>query len=464
MLQALAKYIRSRRTPANLSPASSRGNGGWSSFLTTVREPYTGAWQNNDEITAPTALSYFAVYACVSLITTDIGKLRLRLVSQDNDGIWTETTNPAYSPVLRKPNRYQTIHKFIEQWISSKLTAGNAYVLKQRDERGVVSALYVLDPARVSVLVAPDGAVYYALRQDDLTGVLELESGQAVVVPAREIIHDPMVTLFHPLIGVTPLYACGMAAYQGISIQTQSEKFFRNGGYPGGLLIAPGDIDKDEAKRLKQTWKTEFTGNNAGNIAVLSNNLKYEGLTISAVDAQLIDQLKYTAQQVCSCYHVPPALLDLGGDAPNVTDLEALLQKYHSQCIQSLLTNLETSLDEGLELKPPYGTEFDIDDLIWMVTATKTKAAADSIGAGALSPNEARRKYFGVGPVVGGESPYLQQQNFSLAALSERDSDKPFAKATPPTAPTPAEPDDDAADEKAFADALTKAVGDLYAA
>ena len=427
-----------------------------------VREPYTGAWQHNDPITAPTALSYFAVYACVTLISTDIGKLNLRLVAQDNDGIWSETTNPAYSPVLRKPNRYQTIHKFIEQWISSKLIAGNAYVLKQRDERGVVSALYVLDPSRVQVLIAPDGAVYYGLKRDDLTGV----SGEDVIVPAREIIHDPMVTLFHPLLGVTPLYACGMAAFQGISIQTQSENFFRNGGYPGGLLIAPGDIKQGQAEALAAKWKTQFSGNKAGNIAVLANNLKYEPLSISAEDAQLIDQFKYTAQMICSCYHVPPALLDLGDDAPNVSDLEALLQKYHSQCIQSLLTNLETSLDEGLELKTPHGTEFDIDDLIWMVTATKTKAAADSIGAGALSPDEARRKYFGLGPVEGGDTPYLQQQNFSLAALAERDRNDPFSKAAPPAPAAPALPPaaDDDAEEKAFLESLTKSLQDVYAA
>jgi len=189
-------------------------------------------------------------------------------------------------------------------------------------------------------------------------------------------------------------------------------------------------------------------------------------MAVNANDAQLIDQLKYTAQTICACFHVPPALLDLGGDAANVTDLEALLQKYHSQCIQSLLANFETSLDEGLELKTPYGTEFDIDDLIWMVTATKTKAAADSIGAGALSPNEARRKYFGVGPTVGGDSPMMQQQNYSLAALAERDADKPFTKAAPATpGPTALPPADDEADqEKQFADALTKALGNLYAA
>ena len=146
--------ISRARPPPALAPVSA--GGGW--FPLTIREPYTGAWQENQEITVPSALSNPIVYGCVTLIATDIGKLALRLVERDSDGIWKETTNPAYSPVLRKPNRYQTTVKFVEQWITSKLTAGNTYVLKQRDERGVVSALYVLDPAKVEPLVTPMAA------------------------------------------------------------------------------------------------------------------------------------------------------------------------------------------------------------------------------------------------------------------------------------------------------------------
>jgi len=197
-------------------------------------------------------------------------------------------------------------------------------------------------------------------------------------------------------------------------------------------------------------------------------------MTVNAADAQLIEQLNWSAQQVCTCYHVPPALLDLGATA-NVTDLEALLIKYHSQCLQSLLIAFETALDEGLELNAPYGTEFDIDDLLWMVTATKTKAAAEAIGAGAMSPNEARFKYFGLGPVIGGDSPYMQQQNFSLKALAQRDADDPFSKPAPPPPATPAEPEpepepapeppDDEDEEKAFRVALQKSLEGLsYAA
>jgi HK97 family phage portal protein len=286
----------------------------------------------------------------------------------------------------------------------------------------------------VTPLIATDGSIYYQLSRDDLNGVGE------VTVPASEIIHDLMVALFHPLVGVTPLYACGTSAQQGLTIQSSSNLFFATGSRPGGTLIAPGAISDENAARLKAYWETNFSGQNVGKVAVLGDGLKYEAMTISAVDAQLIDQLKWTAETICSAYHVPPYMVQIGPPPP-YANVEPLVQQYYSQCLQSLITALEVSLDEGLELITPYGTEFDIDDLIWMDTATRTKAAHEAISAGALSPNEARKKYFAVGPVPGGESPYLQQQYYSLEALAARDAGPPSGPAAPPPAPVPPEPD-----------------------
>src|SRR4030095_17044553 len=123
------------------------------------------------------------------------------------------------------------------------------------------------------------------------------------------------------------------------------------------------------------------------------------------------------------------------GPPPPYANVEPLVQQYYAQCLQSLITALELSLDRGLELSPPYGTEFDIDDLIWMDMATRTKAAHEAISAGALSPNEARKKYFAVGPVPGGESPYLQQQYYSLEALAARAAAPPGPPPPPPPPP-----------------------------
>jgi phage portal protein BeeE len=172
--------IRSSLRAVFAPGAAKPGSGAW---MPIVREPYTGAWQNNDELRLETALANPVVFRCVSLIASDIGKLPLRLVAQDVNGIWNETESPAFSPVLATPNRYQTPAQFFETWMFSKLLWGNTYVLKDRDLRGVVTTLYVLDPCRVRVLVAPDGAVYYELQTNDLAGI---PAGTGpLVVPAK---------------------------------------------------------------------------------------------------------------------------------------------------------------------------------------------------------------------------------------------------------------------------------------
>jgi HK97 family phage portal protein len=422
-----------------LTPLSARSSTWWP----VIREPFTGAWQRNEEIRWDSVLAFHAVFACVTLIASDIAKLGLRLVVKDDNGIWSETESAAFSPVLRKPNRYQTRIKFIEQWLVSKLLHGNTYVLKQRDKSGIVRALYVLDPQRVKPLVSPDGAVYYELQRDDLSNIADA----TITVPAKEIIHDTMVALWHPLIGVSPIYACGLAAAQGLAIQNNSERFFATGSKPGGVLTAPGAIGDETAKRLKAYWETNFSGENVGRVAVLGDGLKYEAMTVNADDAQLIEQLKWTGENVCSCFHVPPFMVGIG-PAPPYANVEPLLQQYYSQCLQSLIINLETTLDEGLGLHEKiegrqFGTEFDPDDLIWLDTATRTKAAADGIASAGMKINEARKKYYGLPPVEGGDSVYLQQQYFSVAALAERDANKPFSKPAEPTAPAPAQDDED---------------------
>lgn len=398
-----------KRAPRNLTPPNDRG------WWPMIRESFTGAWQQNVSIRVEDVLTYGTVYACITLIARDIAKMRLRLMALDNDGIWREVENAAFSPVLRKPNTYQTRIGFVEQWIISKLSRGNTYVLKRRDNRGVVTSLMILDPGRVQVLVSEDGAVYYQLSSDNLSQ-LELDT---VTVPARDIIHDVMTPLYHPLVGVSPIQACGIAAMQALAIQSNSKRFFDNGSSPGGVLSAPGAISKDTAQRLKEYWDSNFTGDNVGKVAVLGDGLKFEPMTVNAVDAQLIEQLHWTSENVCTAFHVPAYMVGVG-DPPTYTNIEALNQQYYSQCLQGLIESIELLLDEGLELPKPYGTEFDLDGLLRMDSATLIDAEAKAVGGGIKSPNESRRR-LNLPPVTGGETPYLQQQNYSLAALDRRD-------------------------------------------
>ena len=409
-------------------PAVPSGRG-WTSV---VSEPYTGAWQENADLRIDTALSNPTVFRCVTLIAGDIAKTPLRLVARDDDGIWTETTSPAFSPVLRKPNRYQNIGQFLESWMLSKLLFGNTYVLKDRDARGVVVALYVLDPTGVVPLVAPDGSVWYQLSRSDLAGLQEGE----LAAPAREVIHDRWNCAFHPLVGLSPLYACGGAATEANLIQKASSEFFSKGGRPSGLLVAPTDIDTLSAQRLSDKWH----GLGPGKTAVVGNGMKYQDIGTSATDSQLTEQQDAAVATIAGCFGVPLSYVD-SSKQPPYANSEATQLQYHSVCLQTHMVAVERAMDDGLELPPPYGTEFEVDFLLWMDTATKTAAAKDGISSGGLTINEARKKYFGLGPVTGGDSTYLQQQMFSLEALAARDAAAP-APATP-AVPPPVNPSEE---------------------
>lgn len=427
----------SRATKAAPPVPVTPSRGGW---FPLIRESFTGAWQHDIVLDNNTLLTSTHVFACMTLIATDISKLRMKLVELKETGVWKEVmNNAAFGPVIRKPNRYQNRIQFWEQYFLSKMSRGNVYVLKSRDASGVVRELFILDPDRVKPLVDPDANVYYQLSADNMSRVRE-----DVMVPASEIIHDRYNCLYHPLMGMSPISAAAIAATQSNNIQSQSNLFFKNSSTPGGLLTAPGEISAETALELKTTWETKYSGSSAGKIAVLGDDLKYTSLSMKATDAQLIEQLKMTAEMICSVFHVPPYKVSVG-QMPSYNNVEALNVEYYSQALQGLMEAAELCMDEGLGLgvgspktdNKILGTEFDIDNLLRMDSAAQMSVIEKA--AGVLTIDEMRKR-IDAEPTPGGDAVYLQQQNYSLPALAKRDAgDDPFGTAAKAPAPV-AEP------------------------
>jgi HK97 family phage portal protein len=411
--------ISTRKAAGNLVGISESRLSSW--WWPIIRESSAGAWQRNEDITIDNVLTNPTLYTCVTLIVSDVAKMRAGIVEIDSDGIETETSSAAFSPVLRKPNHYQTAFQFFRWWMMSKLLHGNTYVLKRRDKRGVVDGLYVIDPARVKILVAPDSSLFYELSPSrDGSGMEPATLGRVVVVPAREIIHDRCEETFHPLLGVSPIFAAGAPALLAKYITNNAERLFSNGSAPGGIITATGQISLETAQRLKAQFETEYTGDNYGKVAVLGDGLQYVPMGLAtAVDSQLIEVLKWTDEQVAKCFHMP--MFKVGGPLPPYSSAEVVTQQYFSDCLQSHVTSLEQVLTEGLELPSYYAVRFNTDDLIRMDSATTMDIAVKGVNGGILTPNEGRRP-FDKKPKKGGDTIYMQHQDYSIAVLADRDA------------------------------------------
>lgn len=421
-----------RKQPAEEKALQSIGDESW---WTRIFDWNPGAWQAHDiyEASDTSVLAHPTVFTCTTLIQGDVGKLPFQ-IERYRQRVWQEASHPVID-LLQRPNKHQNQIQFKKQWIGSKLIHGNTYVLKVRSARGDVIGLIVLDPSKVTTLLSDSGEVFYQLTQDKIPAI-----EQTLTLPASEIIHDRDNCIYNPLIGLSPLFAAAESARIGNTIIKDSKGFFANGAKPSGMLTAPGSISDETANRLKAYFNENFSGDKAGRVAVAGDGLTYAQMRMSGVDSQLIEQLGWSDQKICSVYHVPPYMAGVG-PMPTYNNIEALTVQYFTQCLQDLVCGMEECLNMGLDIPDGYRIRLGLDELFRMDQATLNKTLNESVGGGWMAPDEARRKV-GLPPVPGGKYPYLQQQNYSLEALAKRDANDPFAAPEPPAIPAP-KPDDD---------------------
>jgi HK97 family phage portal protein len=396
-----------------LSPIDSPpGCHGWGPLH--VREPFSGAWQRNIEERHSTILCYPTLYACLNRISADIGKLPFQLKREDRDGIWVvDRDNSSYWPVLRKPNAYQTAQQFRVVWILSKLIQGNTYVLKGRDNRGVVVRLWVLDPCRVQPMVADSGDIFYKINYGTGANLLpEGYPGEELIVPASDIIHDLINPFHHQLIGVPPLCAAYWPAVKNLKILKDSTKFFSNGANPGGILTAPAGMSEPDAAAVKEYWNTNFQGENTGKVAVIGADMKFTPFGFKAADSQLVEQMRYSDEQICQPFGIPPFKVGLG-TIPAGMKVDDMNQLYYGDALQPHIEAMEALLDEGLGINRPQGVECDLEPLLRMDVGKQAEVETKLVSGNIKTPNEGRFK-FGLHPLEGGDTVYMQQQDFPL--------------------------------------------------
>lgn len=441
-----------KRSEKALSPVPDRG--GWR----TIHEPYTGAWQQNMEEKRGTLLCYPTLYACLDSISSDIGKLPFTLQALQPNKTWSLVENPAYSPVLRKPNHYQTQQQFREAWILSKLIHGNAYILKGRDDRGVVTRLYVLDPCRVMPMVSDSGDVFYQLNYPTADNLLPSDyPADNIVIPAREIIHDRLNTFHHQLIGVPPLCAAHWPAVKNMKILRNATQFFANGANPGGILTAPAGLNESDAQAIKDYWNSgTFQGENSGKVAVIGADMKFTAFAFKSADSQMVEQMRYSDEQICQPFGVPPFIVGIGS-IPAGMKVDDMMGLYYQRALQKHIEAMENLLDDGLGIARPLGVELDLEPLLRMDPQRRAEVWGKLTADGIAAPNEARLP-FNLPPLEGGDTVYMQQQDFPLDQVR-------LNKIAPPAppAPEPNEPEEVPEDVEDETRALLAAIEKRFA-
>jgi HK97 family phage portal protein len=379
-------------------------------------------------------VAFSAVYACVNTIASDVAKLPLQIYEVDLDtGARSLQRTDYYAGLFREPNEYQTRADLMFAFVQSYLLQGNTYCYAgKRNGRGETVELHVLDPYRVRPKIATDGSVFYECGEDHLAGL------QAnTIVPERDMIHHrlPLVPGF-PLVGVTPIFAAAASSAVGIKILQDSQQFFANSARPSGLLKSTINLSKEQKDAAKAEWDTAYRGREYGKVAILPNGLDWTPITITAQDAQLIEQLRWSVEDVARVFRVPTFML---GDVSKVTyrNSEQLARAYLTGCLSWHIEAIEKRLERAFQFPITYEIKFDLTQLLRTEIDIRYTAYQASLNAGWQSINEVRAQE-GLEPVPGGEEPRVQMQYVPLSAANG--PPEPTAEPAPGPADQPPAP------------------------
>ena len=387
---------------------------GWADLSTSWYKP--NWWQlGQGKPDADAAMRSTAVFTCVSILAQEIARLRIvHFTNPDLKG-QVEMFKSGYAKLMAKPNGYQTRSDFFLALMYSLLMKGNAYCLATRDSRNRIVNLTPLNPSAVHPYVVPGtGEIYYQLSQVDIEPLVDFDPTK--FIPQRNMLHIRLFTPVHPLTGVSPLIACMVSVAQGMSIQSESTRFFENQSKQSGILSTPKNLGDAAAKRLRDAWATGTNGINTGKVPVLDNDLKFYPMSLSAAEAQLMEQYSMTKVDIANSFRIPLYMLGVG-ENPYKT-AEAGQRDFVTRTLGFYIEHVEAAMESffGFDGRTE-SIEFDVEGGIMRPEyMARIEGLVKGIQGGLFTPNEGRKSE-GKPAEEGGDKLYMQRQMVPLDML-----------------------------------------------
>jgi HK97 family phage portal protein len=330
------------------------------------------------------ALSLPAASRAASLIVDTISGLPINL----RRGLETlETPNWMEDPQLIRPDAriMSTVQpgrlnkmEFFGQWIFSALIHGNGFIyIDEREVNGQPKAgsLYILHPELVDYV---PGTGYF---------VRDPQSAEWEYIPDGKLIHlRNFGELDERKFGTGVIRRHAASFLTATEMRNYTSGVYRS-GIPNGILkVSNPNLTSEQAAELKAKW-LENHGDKRS-IAVLNSSTEFQPLSISPVDAQLLQMSQMSINDIALSFGLDPYMLGGSSDSNTYANVESRNIAF----VQNALLPWIRRIEETLNAETSRGTfvKINLTALLRADTATRTQAYATGLDKGWLTINEVR--------------------------------------------------------------------------
>lgn len=243
-------------------------------------------------------LGLSAAWGCTRLIAETLASLPLSVFEKTSAGKRVATDHPMHFILHDQPNADTTAAVFWEAMVAAMLLRGNAYAEKLMLGDRIVGLAFI-HPDRLSVRRSQNGAKSYQIRDD---------AGRYRDLPARNLWHIPGFSLDGKC-GVSVIQYGANVFGTALATQAAARGIYERGLHQTAALKLPNTLRDDQREDARATLQKLSGAVNSGKSIVLEAGSDIVQVGIKPADAQMVEALGFSVEDVCRWFRVPPFMV-----------------------------------------------------------------------------------------------------------------------------------------------------------
>lgn len=275
---------------------------------------------------------------------------------------------------------------------------GNAIVVKVRPR-----------PGRPPAELIPSSFAFWRPALDDkgrLAYWVFSDARQRIPFLPEEVIHFRWWGPGQGIVSPSPLEALASTIKIEDAARRMQISSYEHGNRPVGAFTTPQVLKLETAARLRADLDERYGGvDNAFRIAIMDAGSKWEPMAHTLVDAELINTLRFTREEVSAVYDIPPPVIHILDRATfsNITEQHRMMYQDTLGPWATLIE--ETVQTELIDQEPTMAgwyVEFDFREVLRGDPLQEMEAGVKAVGGPWLSVNEFRATQ-NLPPIDGGD-------------------------------------------------------------
>lgn len=345
----------------------------------------TGGFPTYGSVSPVLAENLATVAACVNVISSSVASLPAWVYKVSKKGRQIQDNHPLTRLIEQGPCRGFTWVDFIEFTLSQALLRGNALARVKYNRGGDLTEILPIPWENVSVQQLKNGRLRYDCV---LPG---LHTSQSVRLLEHEVLHLKDRS-DDGILGKSRLSRAASVFRAGLSLQEHSESVWQNGAAPSGALMHDQKLTAEAVQTLRTRFETVHKGSaNAGKVMILDNGLKWQGLSFSPEDAELLESRKFSVIELARLFQVPPPL---AGDFSHssFTNAETASRWFSQFTLGPWIRKIESEFSRSVfgDSERNISLEIDMAGLQRGDYKTRWEAHKIALETGALTTDEVR--------------------------------------------------------------------------